>query len=72
MLYRWHESYNRAVESVAESTGSRLLNVREAFLTRHDYKKLIGIDGIHPTEEGYAVLDQVFASYLPQQRAALQ
>lgn len=66
MLYRWHESYNRTVEAIAESTGSRLINVREAFLTRHDYKRLIGIDGIHPTEEGYAVLDEVFASYLPR------
>ncbi len=66
MLYRWHENYNRAVEAVAESTGSKLLNVREAFLTRHDYKTLIGVDGVHPTEKGYAVIDEVFTSYLPR------
>ena len=65
MLYRWHERYNRAVESVAEATGSRLVNLREAFLTRHDYKNLIGIDGVHPTEAGYAVIDGVFAACLP-------
>ena len=69
MLYRWHERYNRAVESVAESTGSQLLNVREAFLTRHDYKQLIGIDGIHPTEAGYAVIDEVFSACLPPRGA---
>lgn len=64
MLYRWHENYNRAVESVAEATGCKLVNIREAFLTRHDYKDLIGIDGVHPTEAGYKVIDEVFASYL--------
>lgn len=64
MLYRWHENYNRMVESIARETGCLLINIRESFLTRHDYKRLMGPDGIHPTEEGYSIIDSVMKECL--------
>ena len=59
ILYRWHENYNRTVERLAQSLGCALVDVRDGFLTRHDYKTLIGEDGIHPTEAGYRVFDEI-------------
>lgn len=61
ILYRWHENYNRAVERLALSMGCALIDLRDGFLTRHNYKSLIGPDGIHPTEEGYAEVDEIIA-----------
>ncbi|MCQ2354943.1 MAG: SGNH/GDSL hydrolase family protein [Clostridia bacterium] len=52
MLYRWHEMYNRLVEQIAGKTGCKLLDIRSPFLSNHNFKKLIGRDGMHPTEEG--------------------
>ncbi len=59
ILYRWHENYSRAVERLAWSTGCALIDLRDGFLCRHDYKELIGPDGIHPTEAGYAIVDDI-------------
>lgn len=64
MLYRWHEMYNRLVEQLARKNGCRLLDLRTPFLVRHDFKQLIGRDGMHPTEEGYDLIDKVIAANL--------
>ncbi len=58
MLYRWQEHYNRLVEGLALETGCPLIDVRSCFLKRHDYASLIGADGIHPSEEGYRLIDE--------------
>ena len=64
MLYRWHESYNRAIESLAREEKVPLIDLRSAFLQDRDYhKKLICYDGIHPTEQGYAQIDRVFRNW---------
>lgn len=62
MLYRWHEMYNRLVEQIAVKNGCRLLDIRTPFLENHNLKKLIGRDGMHPTEEGYDIIDKVIAA----------
>ncbi|MBQ3386849.1 MAG: SGNH/GDSL hydrolase family protein [Eggerthellaceae bacterium] len=59
ILYRWHENYNRTVERLAASLGCALIDVRDGFLTRHDFATLIGEDGIHPTEAGYRIIDEI-------------
>lgn len=64
MLYRWHEMYNRFVEQIAGKTGCKLLDIRSLFLSNHNFKKLIGKDGMHPTEEGYNIIDKVIAANL--------
>lgn len=56
MIYRWHENYNRMVERIAEKCGAQLVDLRSAFLTSHDFKKLISADGIHPTEDGHRLI----------------
>ena len=64
MLYRWHEMYNRLVEQIARRNGCLLLDIRTPFLVSHNFKELIGRDGMHPTEEGYDLIDEVIAKNL--------
>lgn len=64
MLYRWHEMYNRLVEQIARKNGCLLLDIRTPFLVSHNFKELIGRDGMHPTEEGYDLIDEVIAKNL--------
>ena len=59
IIYRWHENYSRTVERLAAQAGCALIDVRDGFLTRHDFPALIGADGIHPTEAGYAIIDDL-------------
>lgn len=61
ILYRWHENYSRTVERLAAAMDCALIDVRDGFLTRHDFSGLIGADGIHPTEAGYAIIDDIIA-----------
>ena len=62
MLYRWHENYNRLVERIAEKCGAQLVDLRGAFLTAHNFKKLICADGIHPTEDGHSLITKTLTS----------
>lgn len=64
MLYRWHEAYNRAVETVAHAEGCVLVNLRESFLLRHDFNELLCCDGIHPTELGHRIIDDCLIDQL--------
>ena len=56
MLYRWHESYSRTIEKIAQSLGAKLVDLRSAFLTTHSFGDLICKDGIHPTEDGHRLI----------------
>ena len=62
ILYRWHENYDRMVEQLARDMECALIDVRDGFLTRHDFATLLGPDGIHPTEAGYAIVDEAIAA----------
>jgi len=58
MLYRWHENYDRRVRRIAEEEGCETVDVRTPFLLSHNYKSLLCTDGIHPTCEGYRLVEQ--------------
>lgn len=57
MLYRWHEMFNNKVEELARRTDSKIVDLRNTFLMSHDFKNLLGDDGIHPTEEGHKLIE---------------
>lgn len=67
MLYRWQESYNQAVERLAVHEQCPLIDIRSAFLVNHHYGALFCSDGIHPTEEGYQLLDKALFQALMSQ-----
>jgi lysophospholipase L1-like esterase len=55
-IYKWQERYSDIVREIAEKEGIDLIDIRQAFLDTGDYKKHIGVDGIHPLEDGYSLI----------------
>ena len=70
MIYRFHESYSRAIERLSIETGAKLVDVRAYFLDKHNFRELICDDGIHPNREGHKLLFAAFSDFasslLPQ------
>jgi len=58
LIYRWQERYASAVRDVAARTGSRLLDLRDAFLDVRCIGDYYCIDGIHPNARGHLLLAQ--------------
>lgn len=63
-IYRWHEQYNVAVHKIAQAANVKLIDNRSAFLQRRDYSCFLSDDGIHPNEEGYALIAEAVKQYL--------
>ena len=63
-IYRWHEQYNVAVHKIAQTANVKLIDIRSAFLQRRDYSRFLSDDGIHPNEEGYALIAEAVKQYL--------
>ena len=62
LIYRFHELYSDAIAKFAMKFGYKLIDVRSAFLTKHNLSDLISGDGIHPSEEGYDLICSVLES----------
>ena len=63
-IYRWHEQYNVAVHKIARTANVKLVDIRSTFLQRRDYSRFLSDDGIHPNEEGYALIAKAIMPYL--------
>ena len=55
-IYWWQERYNSTIIKVAESTKTKIIDVRGAFLQQPDFTKFICLDGIHPNKEGHRII----------------
>lgn len=55
-IYWWQERYNSTIIKVAESTKTKIIDVRGAFLQQPDFTKFICRDGIHPNREGHRII----------------
>lgn len=64
MLRRWHEYYNNLVIKTAMQTGALVVDVRKPFLLSHEFNDLICADGIHPTEKGHRIVENVITNTL--------
>lgn len=60
-IYRWHEQYNVVVHKIAQTANVELVDIRSAFLQLRDYSRLLSADGIHPNEEGHALIAKAAA-----------
>ena len=58
-ISRWQERYANMVREVAVREDCLLKDVRNWMLSRLDYPSLICMDGIHPNENGHAVLAEI-------------
>ena len=68
-IYRWHESYSRTIEKVAEETGTLLVDLRGAFLKYRKLEHLLCADGTHPNTEGQRVITQGFLEFIEMAKA---
>lgn len=68
MIYRFHELYSWAVARVAQKTESILVDVRSRFLPRHDWRQLVGEDGVHLSEAGYGLVYESFCGFISERR----
>lgn len=55
----WHEFYNLEVFKTGSALGVPVLDITSAFLKRCDYQSLLCADGIHPNEEGHALIADI-------------
>ncbi|CAH1190423.1 hypothetical protein PAECIP111892_00173 [Paenibacillus auburnensis] len=55
-IYWWQERYNSTIIKVAETTKTKIIDVRGAFLQQPDFTKFICLDGIHPNKEGHRII----------------
>lgn len=69
MIYRFQEMYSSSILKLALQKGLPLVDVRSYFLDKRNYASLISEDGIHPSEEGYALIHTAFDEYLKAQLA---
>ena len=58
IIYRHQEAYSLEVERIAASAGCPVVDLRQPLLLRHDLPRLLGLDGIHPSPEGYRLIWQ--------------
>jgi acyl-CoA thioesterase I len=63
-IYWWQERYSASIVRVAEETGTKWIDVRGAFLRRPDFTSLICRDGIHPNEQGHALIADTILDYI--------
>ncbi len=55
---------NQKIAAVAESQGSTLVDLYAPLFV--DVKRYIGVDGLHPTEQGFALMAQTFAAVIQE------
>lgn len=55
-IYRWHESYNNMIFDLARKFDVPVIDIRQDFLTKKDYKNLLCVDGMHPNKEGHKLI----------------
>ena len=58
-ISRWQEKYADAVREAAASEGCPLMDLRAELIKRLDYPSLFCEDGIHPNENGHAVMAEI-------------
>ena len=68
-IYRWQESYSRAVEKIAAETDTLLVDLRGAFLKHKRLEHLLCEDGTHPNTEGQKVITQAFLEFIETEKA---
>ncbi|MBK5254022.1 MAG: SGNH/GDSL hydrolase family protein [Peptostreptococcaceae bacterium] len=55
-IYRWHDTYNKAIIALATKTNTPIIDITKAFLNTDDYSKYLCIDGIHPNDRGHKLI----------------
>lgn len=62
-IYWWQERYNSAVQDIARKQGVELIDVRNEFLKRYDFRDCLCEDGIHPNDKGQKLIAGVLEKH---------
>ncbi|MDR1531574.1 MAG: SGNH/GDSL hydrolase family protein [Clostridiales bacterium] len=62
-IYRFQESYSRAVERIARSAAAPLADLRGAFLCHRRIDGYLCEDGIHPNTDGQGIITSAFMEF---------
>ena len=65
-LYQNHELYNNALLKYSYEHNVQIVDMREAMLLHDNYRNLMCMDGIHPNEDGYRYMSEVWIRALPK------
>ena len=63
-LYRWQEYYNSLVCTLARAFGCRVIDLRQSFLQKTDFRTLLSDDGIHPSQKGHTLIHRSIAAFI--------
>lgn len=55
-IYRWQERYDIAAREVAARERAEMFDIRTRFLSEKRLDNFMSIDGIHPNEQGHALI----------------
>lgn len=70
-IYRYQESYSRAIESIAAECGSVCVDLRGAFLANRRIESFYCEDGIHPNEDGQGIIRRTLISTFENNRGVI-
>ncbi len=65
-LYRNHEIYNSHLVEYCYKNNVQFVDMRMALLESANYRDLMCMDGIHPNEDGYKFMAEVWEKELPK------
>lgn len=70
-IYWWQERYSSTIIRVAETTKTRWIDIRGAFLQYPDFNKFLCVDGIHPNGEGHRIIADKVLEFIATEYAFL-
>lgn len=65
-LYQNHEFYNLKLMEFCTKNNVQMVDMRKAMLSFSDYRKIMCRDGIHPNEDGYKYMSEIWIQELPK------
>ncbi|MBQ2712335.1 MAG: SGNH/GDSL hydrolase family protein, partial [Clostridia bacterium] len=71
MIYRRQERYNNVLLQAALKNGITVLDLREAFLRTRHYESLLCEDGMHPNEQGQALMGAEMQRFMQENESKL-
>lgn len=67
-LDRWHERYNMEIFRLGTLKSVPVIDITSVFLERRNHFDYLCEDGIHPNDEGHALIENAIMEYLRRQR----
>jgi len=62
-IYWWQERYNSAVQDVARKHDIEMIDIRNEFLKKYDFRDCLCEDGIHPNAKGQHLIAVALEKY---------